>query len=47
MVLPRATARLVQAVGQVVTTGNASTTQAVTEVIDEARRKVYSILAQD
>ena len=47
MVLPRATARLVRAVGQVVTTGNASTTKAVTEVIDEARRKVYSILAQD
>lgn len=47
MVLPRATARLVQAVGQVVTAGNASTAKDVTEVIDDARRKIYSILAQD
>lgn len=47
MVLPRATLRLVQAVAQVATSGTAVQARAVTEAIDEARRRVYSILAED
>ena len=47
MVLPRATIRLVQAVAQVATSGTAVQARNVTDVIDEARRKVYTILAED
>lgn len=47
MVLPRAAARLAQAIGPVVRGGNPVQAKAVTEVIDEARRKIYTILAQD
>ncbi|MFZ2623747.1 MAG: PadR family transcriptional regulator [Propionibacterium sp.] len=47
MVLPRAAARLAQAIGPVVRGGTPVQAKAVTEVIDEARRKIYTILAQD
>ena len=47
MVLPRATIRLVQAVAQVATSGTAVQARNVTDVIDEARRKIYTILAED
>lgn len=47
MVLPRAAARLAQAIGPVVRGGSPAQVKAVTEVIDEARRKIYTILAQD
>ncbi|WP_316669155.1 PadR family transcriptional regulator [uncultured Propionibacterium sp.] len=47
MVLPRATMRLVQAVAQVATSGTAIQARAATEVIDEARRRIYTVLAED
>ncbi|MFE7844096.1 PadR family transcriptional regulator [Microbacterium sp. NPDC057407] len=45
--LPKAGAKLAQAAAQVGTNGSAEQVQAAVEVLDEARRKLYSILAQD
>ncbi|HWL77987.1 PadR family transcriptional regulator [Microbacterium sp.] len=45
--LPKAGARLAQAVAQVASSGSADQTQRAVEVLDEARRKLYSILAED
>ncbi|MFT8395537.1 PadR family transcriptional regulator [Propionibacterium sp.] len=47
LVLPKAAARLAQAIGPVLRGGSPVQVKAVTEVIDEARRKIYTILAQD
>ncbi|WP_169580966.1 MULTISPECIES: PadR family transcriptional regulator [Microbacterium] len=46
-VLPRAGAKLAQAAAQVATSGSPEQVQQAVEVLDEARRKLYSILAQD
>ena len=45
--LPKAGAKLAQAVGQVVRGGTPEQAQQAVDVLDEARRKLYSILAQD
>jgi len=45
--LPKAGARLAQAVGQVVRGGTPEQAEQAVEVLDEARRRIYSILAQD
>lgn len=45
--LPKAGARLAQAVGQVVRGGTPEQAQQAVEVLDEARRRIYAILAQD
>ncbi|MBE6476780.1 MAG: helix-turn-helix transcriptional regulator [Propionibacteriaceae bacterium] len=47
MVLPRAAMRLVQAVAQVATSGTPVQVRAATDVIDEARRRIYTVLAED
>jgi DNA-binding PadR family transcriptional regulator len=46
-VLPKAGAKLAQAAAQVATSGSPEQVQQAVEVLDEARRKLYSILAQD
>lgn len=45
--LPKAGVDLAQAVAQVGRTGNAEQVQQAVDVLDEARRKLFSILAQD
>jgi len=45
--LPKAGARLAQAVGQVASGGSPEQVQRAVDVLDEARRKLYSILAED
>lgn len=45
--LPKAGAKLAQAVAQVGSGGTAEQAQQAVEVLDEARRKLYAILAQD
>jgi len=45
--LPKAGAKLAQAVMQVVHNGDAAQTERAIAVIDEARRKLYAILAED
>ncbi|WP_062071270.1 PadR family transcriptional regulator [Demequina sediminicola] len=44
--LPKAGFDLAQAAGQVATTGNKEQQRRTAEVLDEARRKIYSILAE-
>jgi DNA-binding PadR family transcriptional regulator len=46
-VLPKAGAKLAQAVAQVGQGGSPEQVQQAVDVLDEARRKIYSILAQD
>lgn len=46
-VLPKAGAKLAQAAAQVATSGSPEQVQQAVEVLDEARRKLYSILDQD
>ena len=46
-VLPKAGAKLAQAAAQVATSGSPEQVQQAVDVLDEARRKLYSILAQD
>lgn len=45
--LPKAGAKLAQAAAQVGTSGSPEQVQQAVEILDEARRKLYSILAQD
>jgi DNA-binding PadR family transcriptional regulator len=45
--LPKAGAKLAQAVGQVARGGTPEQVQQAVDVLDEARRRVYAILAQD
>ena len=45
--LPKSGAKLAQAVGQVARGGTSEQVQQAIEVLDDARRKLYSILAQD
>lgn len=45
--LTKAGARLGQAVAQIATSGSREQTQQAVEVVDEARRKIYTILAQE
>lgn len=45
--LPKAGVELAQAAGQVARTGSADQVQQAVAVLDEARRKLYAILAQD
>lgn len=45
--LPKAGAKLAQAVGQVATSGTREQTDRAAEIIDDARRKLYAILAED
>lgn len=45
--LPKAGAKLAQAVGQVARGGTPAQVAAATEVLDEARRRIYSILAEE
>lgn len=45
--LPRAGAKLAQAVAQVASSGSPAQAQQAVDVLDEARRRLYSILAQD
>jgi hypothetical protein len=45
--LPKAGAKLAQAVGQVATSGTREQNDRAAEIIDEARRKLYAILAED
>ena len=45
--LQQSAARLAQAVFQVARTASESQRASATEVLDEARRKLYSLLAQD
>ncbi len=45
--VPKAGIELAQAVAQVVRTGSSAQHQKAAEVLDETRRKIYSILAQD
>ena len=45
--LPKAGAKLAQAVGQVARGGTPEQMQQAVDVLDEARRRLYSILAQD
>lgn len=46
-VLPKAGAKLAQAVAQVASSGTPGQVEEAVAVLDEARRKLYSILAQD
>lgn len=46
-VVPKAGVDLAQAAAQVVRSGTAAQQEAAAKAIDEARRKIYSILAQD
>ncbi|WP_442864208.1 PadR family transcriptional regulator [Brevibacterium sp. BRM-1] len=45
--LPKASAKLAQAVAQVVRGGDQEQIKAATEIIDEARRRVYGMLAEE
>jgi DNA-binding PadR family transcriptional regulator len=45
--LPKAGAKLASAIGQVVHSGSSTQAESATAVIDEARRKIYAILAED
>jgi DNA-binding PadR family transcriptional regulator len=45
--LPRAGAKLAQAIGQVATSGTREQRDRAAEIIDDARRKLYAILAED
>ena len=45
--LPKAGAKLAQAIGQVATSGTREQGDRAAEIIDEARRKLYAILAED
>jgi DNA-binding PadR family transcriptional regulator len=45
--LPKAGAKLAQATAQVASSGSPEQVQQAVDVLDEARRKLYSILAQD
>lgn len=45
--LPKAGAKLAQAIGQVATGGTREQSARAAEIIDEARRKLYAILAED
>lgn len=45
--VPKAGIELAQAIAQVVRTGSSAQHQKAAEVLDETRRKIYSILAQD
>ena len=47
MALPKAGAKLAQAVAQVAQAGTPDQSERAVAVIDEARRKVYAILAED
>lgn len=47
MVLPKAAAKLAQAVGPIASGGTSEQVHEAVAVIDEARRKIYAILAQD
>lgn len=47
MVLPKAGVKLAEAAGQIARGGTTEQVEAAVTVIDEARRKLYSILAQD
>ena len=44
--LPKAGFALAQAVGQVGRTGTPEQVQSAVEILDEARRRVYALLAQ-
>ena|SRR6187402_731897 len=45
--LPKAGAKLASAIGQVAHSGSAKQAESAIAVIDEARRKIYAILAED
>ncbi len=45
--LPKAGAKLAQAIGQVATSGTREQHDRAAEIIDDARRKLYAILAED
>ncbi|WP_214466253.1 PadR family transcriptional regulator [Microbacterium flavescens] len=45
--LPKAGAKLAQAAAQVATSGSPEQVKQAVDILDEARRKLYSILAQD
>ena len=45
--VPKAGIELAQAIGQLVRSGSPAQHRAAVEVLEEARRKIYSILAQD
>jgi len=45
--LPKAGAKLAQAIAQVATGGGQEQAERAVAVIDEARRKLYAILAED
>lgn len=45
--LPKAGVELAQAIGQVLRSGSSEQHKQAVEVLEEARRKIYSILAQD
>jgi DNA-binding PadR family transcriptional regulator len=45
--LPKAGAKLAQAIGQVATSGTREQNDRAAEIIDDARRKLYAILAED
>lgn len=45
--LPKAGAKLAQAIGQVVTSGSTEQQERAATIVDEARKKLYAILAED
>jgi DNA-binding PadR family transcriptional regulator len=45
--LPKAGAKLAQALGQVATSGTKEQTERAVAIVDEARRKLYAILAEE
>ena len=45
--LPKSGAKLAQAIGQVATSGTREQNDRAAEIIDEARKKLYAILAED
>lgn len=45
--LPKAGAKLAQAIGQVVTIGSKDQQERAAAIVDEARKKLYAILAED
>ena len=45
--IPKAGAKLAQALGQVATSGTKEQTDRAVAIVDEARRKVYAILAEE
>ena len=47
MALPKAGAKLAQAMSQVVHSGTPEQTERAIAIVDEARRKLYAILAED